>query len=54
MLYESRFVAMPFEALCWRPQFIVRATVLGENLTRDHQRASRLASFMRVQTGKGP
>ena len=28
--------------------------MLGENLTRDHQRASRLASFMRVQTGKRP
>ena len=46
---------MAFLALCWRPQFIVRATVLGENLTHDHQRAApralcvcRLASARRI------
>lgn len=39
MEHESSCVAMAFLALCWRPQFIVRATILGETLTRDHQRA---------------
>jgi hypothetical protein len=54
--HERSCVAMAFQALCSRPQFIVRATVLGENLTRDHQRACasralcvcRLASARRI------